>query len=50
MSTNSSETRERLIRVLALRRGIPVELRVHYEITRAGGCDTYRLFAIEEID
>jgi hypothetical protein len=50
MNTSGSEPLERLIRVVALRRGLPVELRVHYEITQAGGCNTYRLFLIEDVD
>jgi hypothetical protein len=50
MNTNTAETRECLIRVWALRRGVPVELRVHYEISQVGGCDTYQLFVIDDVD
>jgi hypothetical protein len=42
------ETCEKLIRLRANRRGAPVDLRVHYEVTRAQGCDTYRIITIEE--
>ena len=48
MKKDSFDAKERLIRVLATRRGTPVELLVHYEITRVDGCDTYRLFRLEE--
>jgi hypothetical protein len=48
--TTTYTEQEKLIRVLASRRGAPVELRVHYEKTRVGGCDTYRLFVIEEVE
>jgi hypothetical protein len=44
------EPAESLIRVRASRRGTPLDLRVHYEVTRRGGCDTYRILAIDEID
>jgi hypothetical protein len=50
MKQQASETIERLIRVRATRRGKPVELRVHYERATANGCDTYRLFAVEDTD
>jgi len=48
MKENASETQERLLRVRTTRRGAPVEIRVHYEIERTGGCDTYRLVKVEE--
>jgi len=44
----SPTPREKLIRVPVRRRGVPVELRVHYEITRVDGCDSYRILNIEE--
>jgi hypothetical protein len=44
------ETTERLIRVRTTRRGVPKELRVHYEITRDAGCDTIFLFSVEDAD
>ena len=50
MKQKTAETIERLIRVRAMRRGIPVELRVHYERASLNGCDTYRLFAVEDTD
>jgi hypothetical protein len=50
MNKERSEPSERLIRVLAVRRGKPVELRVHYERAHSNGCDTYRLFVIEDAD
>jgi hypothetical protein len=49
MKKEQSETSERLIRVLANRRGKPVELRVHYEKANSNGCATYHLFEIEEV-
>jgi hypothetical protein len=50
MRTDLNESTERLIRVRTTRRGIPVELRVHYEIVREGECDSIRLFSIEEAE
>jgi hypothetical protein len=44
-----AEPREKLIRVRTNRRGCPVFLRVHYEISRADGCDTYRIITIDEV-
>jgi hypothetical protein len=49
MKKEQSETSERLIRVLAIRRGKPVELRVHYERATSNGCATFRLFGIEDV-
>jgi hypothetical protein len=49
MKKEQCETSERLIRVLAIRRGKPVELRVHYEKADLNGCATYRLFEIEDV-
>ena len=46
---NTRETTERLIRVLAERRGKPVELRVHYEHATVDGCETYGLFSVEDV-
>lgn len=43
-----SESREKLIRVQADRRGVPVELCVQYEVSNSGGCLSYRILAIEE--
>jgi hypothetical protein len=45
-----SENFERLIRLRAVRRGSPVDLRVHYEVSRENGCDTYRIVQIDEPD
>ncbi len=50
MKEDSSGASEKLIRVLAVRRGTPVELRVHYEYATIKGCNTYRLIAVEEAD
>lgn len=50
MKRDVPETTERLIRVRTTRRGTLRELRVHYEITRTDGCDTIRLFTIEDAD
>jgi hypothetical protein len=44
-----TEAREKLIRLRANRRGIPVDLRVHYEVISEDGCDTYRIITIDEI-
>ncbi len=41
---------EKLIRVHTTRRGVPVELRVHYEIVRQDGCASFRVFLIEDVD
>jgi hypothetical protein len=49
MKKEQSETSEKLIRVMAVRRGKPVELRVHYEKANFNGCATYRLFEIEDV-
>jgi hypothetical protein len=43
-----SETSEKLIRLKANRRGAAIDLRVHYEIRRENGCDTYRIITIDE--
>lgn len=45
-----SSPTEKLIRVPVRRNGVPVELRVHYEVTRAQGCDSYRVLSVEEAD
>ena len=50
MRTELADATEKLIRVRTTRRGSDIELRVHYEITRAAGCATIQLFAIEEMD
>jgi len=50
METAVQETTERLIRVRTTRRGIPVELRVHYEIVRLDGCDSIRVFTVEDAE
>jgi len=51
MKQETVETIERLIRVRAVRRGRPVELRVHYErASTADGCETYQLFAVEDLE
>ena len=41
---------EKLIRLRANRRGCPVDLRIHYEISREDGCDTYRIITVDEVD
>ena len=41
---------EKLIRVRTSRRERPVELRVHYEVSRGNGCDTFRIITIDEVD
>ena len=48
MKNDSRETIERLLRVRATRRGKPIELRVHFERASFKGCDTYRLFSVED--
>jgi hypothetical protein len=52
MNKELSETYERLIRVMAVRRGRSVELSVHYEksMEKSTGCETYRLFLIEDAE
>ena len=50
MKEDSSGLYEKLIRVIAVRRGTPVELRVHYECATIKGCYTYRLISLEEAD
>jgi hypothetical protein len=44
------EAREKLIRIRANRRGVSVDLRVHYEVSRQKGCDTYQIITVDEID
>lgn len=44
-----TEACEKLIRLRANRRGTPVDLRVHYEVSRENGCDTYRIITIIEV-
>ena len=44
------ELREKLIRLRTTRRGCPVDLRVHYEVCRESGCDTYRIIAVDEVN
>jgi hypothetical protein len=43
------QRQEKLIRLRADRRGCQVDLRVHYEISRQDGCDTYRIITIDEV-
>jgi hypothetical protein len=50
MKIHATELRERLIRVRAERRGVPVELLVHYEHAASNGCDIYRLFSVEDVN
>jgi hypothetical protein len=50
MKKEQSETSEKLIRVMTIRRGKPVELRVHYEKANSHGCATFRLFEIEDVN
>lgn len=50
MQTTPYAEREKLIRVLTARRGSPVELLVHYEKSDSNGCETYRLFSIEDAE
>jgi hypothetical protein len=50
VALTSQDATERLIRVRTTRRGISQELRVHYEILRGSGCDTIRLFSVEDAD
>jgi len=45
-----TEAREKLIRLRANRRGITVDLRVHYEVSREDGCDTYRIITVDQVD
>ncbi len=47
---DTSESNEKLIRLRANRRGLAVDLRVHYEISREAGCDTYRIITVDEIE
>jgi hypothetical protein len=49
MKKEHSETSERLISVLAVRRGKTVELRVHYEKSQSNGCTKYSLFNVEDV-
>jgi hypothetical protein len=43
-----TESREKLIRVLADRRGVPVELCVQYAVSHDQGLTCYRILAVEE--
>lgn len=44
------DSSESLIRVRATRRGSPIDLCVHYEVTRQNGCDTYMILSIDEVE
>ena len=44
------EPREKLIRLRTSRRGAPVDLCVHYEVSFQNGCDTYRIITVDEVD
>lgn len=46
----TADSHEKLLRLRANRRGNPVDLRVHYEISRENGCDTYRIITVDEVD
>jgi hypothetical protein len=49
MTTQSiPESREKLIRVRAARRGAPVELRVQYEVSRDDAYTLYRIVSVED--
>jgi hypothetical protein len=50
MRKEFSEPTEHLIRVRAIRRDAPVEIRVHYDVIRVSGCDIIRLFSVEDTD
>ncbi len=50
MNKPVSESFERLIRLRTTRRGSLVDLRVHYEVSRKNGCDTYRIVQVDEPD
>jgi hypothetical protein len=41
---------EKLTRVRTTRRGAPVELRVHYEISENAAGLIFRLFSVEDVD
>jgi hypothetical protein len=45
-----TEPREKLIRLRANRRGVTVDLRVHYEVSREDGRDTYRIITVDEVN
>jgi hypothetical protein len=45
-----NEPCEKLIRLRISRRGCPVDLRVHYEISRENGCDIYRVITVDELE
>jgi hypothetical protein len=44
-----AEAQEKLIRLRANRRGLPIELLVHYEMSREKGCETYRIITVDEV-
>jgi hypothetical protein len=44
------EAREKLIRLQANRRGTTVDLRVHYEVKRQKGCDTYQIITVDKVN
>jgi hypothetical protein len=44
-----ADATEKLIRLRANRRGAPIELRVHYEVSRENGCDTYRIITVDKV-
>lgn len=50
MKMASTQSTERLTRVRTTRRGVAVELRVHYEIVHEDGFDSIRLLSIEDAE
>ena len=46
-SEAAPESLERLIRVSTSRKGVPIELRVHYGTSMLDGCEVIQLFSIE---
>ncbi len=50
MNNEAFEFEESLIRVRTVRRGNPVELRVHYAVSQAAGCLNYQILTVEEQD
>lgn len=45
-----NEPRQKLIRLRADRRGVSLDLRVHYEVSQENGCQTYRIITVEEVN
>ena len=47
--TDSVETVEKLVRLRVAHRDAKVDLLVHYEVHREGGCAIYRILTVDQV-